>query len=169
MLRLLRITAVGGTTIAVAGCVVLVALANDRWVDVDLHPWLAWIVGEQPREAWLPAILAGWLISVLLAGSLLLWSTFYVWRRRQYESLIVRLERELVELRNLPFTEPAPLEDLPEQPDLETARLLAPAGLDADDRIHRAAKPFGTSSHSRSVRPDDQTMGRPGAGMGEDA
>jgi len=58
----------------------------------------------------------------VLLGALVLWSLFYVWRRRQYESLIGRLERELAKLRNLPFTEPAPLEDLPELPDAQVAR-----------------------------------------------
>jgi hypothetical protein len=55
----------------------------------------------------------------------------YVWRRRQYESLIGRLERELAKLRNLPFVEPAPLEDLPEHPSLEAARVMN--ALDDDD------------------------------------
>ena len=54
----------------------------------------------------------------------MLWSLFYVWRRRQYEALIGRLERELAKLRNLPFTEPAPLEDLPELPSASAARVM---------------------------------------------
>jgi len=53
------------------------------------------------------------------------WSMYYVWRRRQYEALIGRLERELARLRNLPMDEPAPLEDLPERPDPAAARILA--------------------------------------------
>ena len=47
-----------------------------------------------------------------------------MWRRRQYESLIARLERELARLRNLPFTEPAPLEDLPETPSAHAAKVM---------------------------------------------
>jgi hypothetical protein len=53
-----------------------------------------------------------------------------VWRRRQYEALIGRLERELAKLRNLPFTEPAPLEDLPELPSSSAARVMT--ALDDD-------------------------------------
>jgi hypothetical protein len=48
------------------------------------------------------------------------WSFFYLWRRRQYEVMINSLERELAHLRNLPFTQPAPLEDLPEDAEGET-------------------------------------------------
>ena len=66
----------------------------------------------------MPALIAGWLATAVLLAALVLWSMFYVWRRRQYESLIDRLERELAKLRNLPFTEPAPLEDLPETPNV---------------------------------------------------
>ena len=66
-------------------------------------------------------------------AAVVLWSMYYVWRRRQYESLIGRLERELARLRNLPFTEPAPLEDLPERPDPVAAQVLA--SIDNDDEI----------------------------------
>jgi hypothetical protein len=62
-----------------------------------------------------------------------LWSMFYVWRRRAYESLINRLERELAKLRNLPFTEPAPLEDLPETPNVQAARVMS--ALDDEDGL----------------------------------
>ena len=44
---------------------------------------------------------------------------------RRLEPELFRLERELTRLRNLPLTEPAPLEDLPETPDPAAARLLA--------------------------------------------
>jgi hypothetical protein len=60
---------------------------------------------------------------------------FYLWRRRQYESLVSRLERELAKLRNLPFTEPAPLEDLPELPSSEAARVMH--AIDEDDDGYR--------------------------------
>jgi hypothetical protein len=60
----------------------------------------------------------------VLLGAGVLWGMFYVWRRRQYESLVNRLERELAKLRNLPFTEPAPLEDLPELPSAQAARVM---------------------------------------------
>ncbi len=61
---------------------------------------------------WFPALIVGWLASAVLIAALALWTLFYVWRRRQYESLIGRLERELAKLRNLPFTEPAPARGL---------------------------------------------------------
>jgi hypothetical protein len=60
----------------------------------------------------------------MMAAVLILGSMFYVWRRRQYESLVGRLERELAKLRNLPFTQPAPLEDLPELPSTQAARVM---------------------------------------------
>ena len=86
-------------------------------------------VSRRISSVWLiplvACLIAGWLVSVLSLAVLLGWSMFYVWRRRQYESLIVKLERELSELRNLPFTAPAPLEDLPEDPSPEAAALLA--------------------------------------------
>jgi hypothetical protein len=75
-------------------------------------------------------------------ATLLLWSMYYLWRRRQYEALVGRLERELARLRNLPFVEPAPLEDLPEEPDAGAARVLAAIDRaidhdDDDDAEHR--------------------------------
>ena len=67
-------------------------------------------------------------------GALIVGSMYYLWRRRQYEALIGRLERELVRLRNLPFVEPSPLEDLPESPDAGAARVLVAidAAIDAE-------------------------------------
>jgi len=94
------------------------------WIAVDVPPWLEGLFGDRPREVWLPALIAGWLASAVLLAVLVLWSMFYVWRRRQYESLVGRLERELARLRNLPFVEPAPLEDLPETPDAHAARVM---------------------------------------------
>ena len=81
---------------------------------------------------WFPALIAGWLTTAILLGALVLWSMFYVWRRRQYEALVGRLERELAKLRNLPFTEPAPLEDLPEVPSTEAARVMNALDDDGD-------------------------------------
>ena len=67
-------------------------------------------------------------------GALLVWSMYYLFRRRQYEALIGRLERELVRLRNLPFVEPSPLEDLRETPDAGAAQVLVAIddAIDAD-------------------------------------
>ena len=47
-------------------------------------------------QVWLPALIAGWLVATLVLAALLLWSMYYVWRRRQYEALVGRLEREVV-------------------------------------------------------------------------
>jgi len=102
----------------------LFLVANAGWVPVTIPPWLTGLFGDRPHEIWLPALIAGWIAGAAMLGGLVLWSMFYVWRRRQYETLINRLERELARLRNLPFIEPAPLEDLPEAPDARAARIM---------------------------------------------
>ncbi len=136
MIRWLRIVATATVVLAMIGVGVMVGLflvANSGWVPVDVPPWLVDVFGNPKMEVWLPGLIAGWLAVVLLTATLLVWSLYYVWRRRQYESLIARLERELARLRNLPFTEPAPLEDLPERPDQGAARVLA--ALDTDQLV----------------------------------
>jgi hypothetical protein len=136
VIRWLRIAATATVVLAMIGIGVVVGLflvANSGWVAVDVPPWLVSLFGNPKMEVWLPSLIAGWLAVVLLAAVIVVWSLYYVWRRRQYESLIARLERELARLRNLPFTEPAPLEDLPERPDQGAARVLA--ALDADHII----------------------------------
>lgn len=133
MIRWLRIVATATVVLAMIGIGVIVGLflvANSGWVPVDVPPWLVDLFGDPRMEVWLPGLIAGWLAVVLLAAVILVWSFWYVWRRRQYEALIARLERELARLRNLPFQEPAPLEDLPERPDHGAARVLA--ALDAE-------------------------------------
>jgi len=102
----------------------LFLVANAGWIPISTPPWLTGLFGEKLHDVRLPALIAGWLASAVLLATLALWSMFYVWRRRQYESLISRLERELAKLRNLPFTEPAPLEDLPELPNTQAARVM---------------------------------------------
>jgi len=96
-------------------------------------PWLTGLFGNPQLEVWLPGLIGGWLIAVLAAVMLLVGSMYYVWRRRQYEALIRKFEKELSELRNLPFTNPAPLEDLPEEPDAEAAQVFLAASDDLDD------------------------------------
>ncbi len=138
MIRWLRIAALGTVVISMIGlgiCVGLFLIANSGWVRVDVPPWLTGLFGDPRLEVWLPALIAGWLTAVILTVLGLLWSMFYVWRRRQYESLIARLERELARLRNLPFTEPAPLEDLPELPDPQAAKLLASFAAAEDEAL----------------------------------
>lgn len=128
MIRWLRIAAKATVTLTFIALGVIVGLflvANASWVAVDVPPWLEGLAPEPRLQIWLPALIAGWLVATLAIATLLLWSMYYLWRRRQYEALIVRLERELARLRNLPFVEPAPLEDLPEEPDAGAARVLA--------------------------------------------
>ena len=130
MIRWLRIASVGAVVLTFIGVGIVVGLilvANSRWVTVMVPEWLQWLLGERPLEIWLPALIAGWLAAVLALGSLLIWSMYYVFRRRQYEVLISRLETELATLRNLPFTRPAPLEDLPEQRDEQSVALASVA------------------------------------------
>jgi hypothetical protein len=128
MIRWLRIAAKATVTLTFIALGVIVGLflvANASWVAVDVPPWLEGFAAEPKLQVWLPALIAGWLVATMAVACLLLWSMYYLWRRRQYESLIGKLERELARLRNLPFVEPAPLEDLPEHPDAGAARVLA--------------------------------------------
>jgi hypothetical protein len=127
VLRWLRIAAIATVILSMIGLGVIAGLflvANNGWIAVSIPPWLTGLFGDKPHEVWLPALIAGWLACGLMLASLVLWSMFYVWRRRQYESLVNRLERELAKLRNLPFVEPAPLEDLPEVPSTQAARVM---------------------------------------------
>jgi hypothetical protein len=127
VLRWLRLAATATVILSMIGLGVIAGLflvANAGWIPVEIHPWLVGLFGDKPHEVWLPALIAGWLASTVLLAALVLWSMFYVWRRRQYESLVNRLERELAKLRNLPFVEPAPLEDLPEVPSTHAARVM---------------------------------------------
>jgi nitrogen fixation-related uncharacterized protein len=127
VIRWLRLAATATIILSMIGLGVIAGLflvANSGWIPVSIHPWLTGLFGGKPHDVWLPALIAGWLVSAILLGALVLWSMFYVWRRRQYEALIGRLERELAKLRNLPFTEPAPLEDLPEVPSTQAARVM---------------------------------------------
>jgi H+/Cl- antiporter ClcA len=127
VIRWLRLIAIATVILSMIGLGVVAGLflvANSGWVPVDIPPWLQGLFGAKPHEIWLPALIGGWLIGPVLLGALVLWSMFYVWRRRQYETLIARLERELAHLRNLPFESPAPLEDLPEAASPHAARIM---------------------------------------------
>jgi H+/Cl- antiporter ClcA len=135
VLRWLRLTATATVILSLIGLGVIVGLfliANNDWVPVQTPPWLEGLLSERPHEIWLPALIAGWLTSAILLAAMVLWSMFYVWRRRQYESLIGKLEKELAKLRNLPFTEPAPLEDLPETPSEQAARVMSALDDESD-------------------------------------
>jgi hypothetical protein len=137
VIRWLRLIATATVILSMIGLGVIAGLflvANSGWIPVEIPPWLQGIAGEKPHDIWLPALIAGWLATAVLLAAIVLWSMYYVYRRRQYESLIGRLEKELAKLRNLPFTEPAPLEDLPEVPSAHAARVmnaLDDDGLDA--------------------------------------
>jgi hypothetical protein len=127
VIRWLRLIATATVILSMIGLGVVAGLflvANSGWIPVTIPPWLTGLFGDRPHEVWLPALIAGWLTSAALLAAVVLWSMFYVWRRRQYEALVNRLERELAKLRNLPFTEPAPLEDLPEAPSAHAARVM---------------------------------------------
>ena len=140
MIRWLRLAATATAVITMIGLGVVVGLflvANSGWVAVNVPPWLSGLFGEREREVWLPALIAGWLTTVVLLAAGLVWSMYYVWRRRQYEALIGKLERELARLRNLPFTDPAPLEDIAERPNAEAARVLSSLDQDPDEGEER--------------------------------
>jgi hypothetical protein len=127
VIRWLRLVAIATVILTMIGLGVIAGLflvANADWVPVTIPPWLTGLFGDKHYDVRLPALIAGWLVSAVLIAALTLWSMLYVWRRRQYESLIGRLERELAKLRNLPFTEPAPLEDLHELPNTQAARVM---------------------------------------------
>jgi hypothetical protein len=128
VIRWLRLAATATVILSMIGLGVVAGLflvANAAWVEIKTPPWLTGLFGERSHDIRLPVLIAGWLAAAILLAAVVLWSMFYVWRRRQYESLIGRLERELARLRNLPFTEPAPLEDLPELPSAEAAHRMA--------------------------------------------
>lgn len=137
MIRWLRLIATATIVLSLIGLGVIAGLflvANSGWVPVQTPEWLEGLFGTKPREIWLPGLIAGWLATALLLATIALWSMYYVYRRRQYESLIGRLERELARLRNLPFVEPAPLEDLPETPSEQAARVMRVLD-DEDDNL----------------------------------
>jgi H+/Cl- antiporter ClcA len=136
VIRWLRLIATATVILSMIGLGVIAGLflvANSGWIPVEIPPWLQGLFGSKPHEVWLPALIAGWLATALLLAGIVLWSMYYVWRRRQYESLISRLEKELAKLRNLPFTEPAPLEDLPETPNVAAARVMTALDDDSVD------------------------------------
>jgi hypothetical protein len=127
VIRSLRLIAVATVILSMIGLGVIAGLflvANSGWVPVEIPPWFTGLLGHRHYEIRLPVLIAGWFAGALLLAALVLSTMFYLWRRRQYESLVHRLERELAELRNLPFTEPAPLEDLPEVPSAQAARVM---------------------------------------------
>lgn len=128
VIRWLRLVTTWVAVAAMIGIGVIAGLflvANSGWVAIAIPPWLHDVFGQRPREVWLPALIAGWLLTAILAGAMLAGSLYYVWRRRQADASVAKLERELARLRNLPFDAPAPLEDLPEKPNAAAAQAMA--------------------------------------------
>jgi hypothetical protein len=118
--RALRI----GAVLLVAGVLILIGIEvgmfirmNDAWVTLrwPLPRGTAGAVGalEYESPAW--ALCVGWIVAALLAVAAVLWFPVYLTRRRQARAEIVRLEREVADLRNLPIKTPAPLADLPRE------------------------------------------------------
>ncbi len=143
MIRWLRLIATATVILSLIGLGVIAGLflvANSGWVPVKIPPWLQGLFDNKPHDVWLPALIAGWLATAILLAALALWSMYYVYRRRQYESLINRLEKELAKLRNLPFEQPAPFEDLPETPSAQAARVMSQLGDDDDDEPEARAR-----------------------------
>lgn len=94
--------------------------ANTQWVAVSWpYPRLSFErpFGTFTFETMVGVAAAGWSLAVIVITAGLILFPLYLRRTRQYLSLIRRLERELIALRNLPFRAPAPLEDLPDAPD----------------------------------------------------
>jgi hypothetical protein len=142
VIRGLRLIAIATVILSMIGLGLVSGLflvANGGWVPVAIPPWLTGLFGDRPHEVWLPALIAGWAAGVAMLAALVVWAMFYVWRRRQYETLIGRLERELARLRNLPFLEPAPLEDLPEAPDARAAQIMQAIDREGDERAQEPA------------------------------
>ena len=136
MIRWLRLVATATIVLSMIGLGAMAGLflvANKGWIPITTPDWLTGLFGDKPHDVWLPGLIAGWLAAAVLLAVIVLWSLFYVWRRRAYEALIGRLERELAKLRNLPFVEPAPLEDLPETPSTSAARIMN--ALDDDEGL----------------------------------
>jgi hypothetical protein len=107
-------------SVALVACGALVSsllAANSRWLTLQVPEPAAAMIGDAPIEVHLAGLLGAAAAGALAVLALVSWSLYYLWRKRQYEVLVGRLERELVRLRNLPFTHPAPLEDLPETTD----------------------------------------------------
>ena len=134
MFRWIRVAATGVVVLSL----VLVGIGlglflatNDEWVAVQVPKTLSRLVPDLEWEVWLPALFAGCLVSVVAIALLLVALFYFMSRKRHDRSLVQRLERELVSLRNMPVMSPAPLEDLPESPDPAIGRLL----VEASDRI----------------------------------
>jgi hypothetical protein len=113
---------------------------NAHWVIVRI-PTLQW-QWENPfpnieyeARLWL-VMLTCVLVGFCLALPIFLFSSMRRGMERRRERRFIKgLEAELVDLRNLPVTNPAPLEDVPEDPIGDRQRgLLAPTSIEEDER-----------------------------------
>ncbi|MFH2009610.1 MAG: hypothetical protein ABI333_23660 [bacterium] len=102
----------------VGAAVALFFSENSQWVPVSWpYPQLSF---DEPFavhtfEVVLGVAAAGWIFAILLICAALVLFPLYLRRTRQYTASIKKLEKELVDLRNLPLKSPAPLEDLPDE------------------------------------------------------
>ncbi|MCB9556084.1 MAG: LapA family protein [Deltaproteobacteria bacterium] len=158
MTRLRAVAMVAGILafLCLGGALASFAALNTHWVIVragvvtfdGLEPSM--VVREWDAQLYgllLGALIAGWCAATLAYLPLWLRRTMRANRDRRY---IDELEQELVELRNMPVTNPTPLEDLPDETPATasrqaskseeelTAELLA--GL-SDDEEQSAAAP----------------------------
>jgi hypothetical protein len=128
MFRALRVLAwfLGIIVLILVGAAVAMFFgANNQWVAVSWpYPRLSFErpFGTYTFETLLGVAAAGWSVALFVGLMSLILFPLYLRRTRQYLSLIKRLERELVALRNLPLRAPAPLEDLPDAPDHSARR-----------------------------------------------
>ncbi|MDY0002883.1 MAG: hypothetical protein RBU30_16410 [Polyangia bacterium] len=92
---------------------------NSEWVPLAL-PYPRASFGEpfgvHTFEIVIGVAAAGWLLALAFLGAALVLLPLYLRRARQMSSMVRKLEKELVALRNLPFEAPAPLEDLEDEP-----------------------------------------------------
>lgn len=108
-----------GFLMILGAAVALFFSRNSQWVALQWpYPRLSLSqpFGTYHFEMILGVAAAGWTVALFLAGVALVVFPLYLRRTRQYLATIRKLEKELVELRNLPFRAPAPLEDLPDEP-----------------------------------------------------
>ncbi|HEY3357189.1 MAG TPA: hypothetical protein VGQ83_28325 [Polyangia bacterium] len=107
---------------------------NDGWVTLrwPLPQATAGLVTHVDYESPVWVLALGWVIAATLIAAVVLWFPVYLTRRRHLTAEIKRLTRENADLRNLPITAPAPLEDLPAE---------APAGTALVRRADAAAAP----------------------------
>jgi hypothetical protein len=128
--RLLRI----GGVLLLAAALILIGIEvgmfirlNDAWVTLRWPvPAAGGLTGFIAYESPVWVLCLGWVVAALLVVAAVLWLPVYLTRRRRTNLELLRLEREVAELRNLPIKTPAPLADLPAGPDEAADKPLEP-------------------------------------------